>query len=146
MKQGSQQAQEGGSGNFGSVMNRKQVLQYSTNQQPANTKNPIQPTSTDGVSKDLSAGANPANVQSADHTFKQPSSAYGVASATGVPQHQGHTSSTMIPQSAPTSAALTVIAPAQNNFQHPSQYSSVILNSTSSVSHAAGNQIGRAHV
>lgn len=31
------------------------------------------------------------------------------------------------------------MATAQNNFQHPSQYSSVILNSASSVSHAGGN-------
>jgi hypothetical protein len=44
----------------------------------------------------------------------------------------------MIPQSVPTNPALTV-ATAQNNFQHPSQYSSVILNSASSVSHAGGN-------
>lgn len=67
LKQASQQAQEGGSGNFGSVMNRKQILQYSTNQQPANAKNLVQPTNADGASKDLSGGANLANhVQSAD--------------------------------------------------------------------------------
>ena len=91
----------------------------------------------DGGNKDLSGGTNPtSHIYSADQTFKQSSSAYGVVGASIGPQSQGHTQSTVIPASVPTNTGLSM-ATGQNNFQqHPVQYNSVILNSTSSVSQA----------